>query len=92
MRARAGAGAREPAPRTDACGGFRLRSRVAQLTGFFSIPFVATLMARGVSYDDGFDWHIGAGLVALGSVGAGVKYVKEALSFEVPGEDVEVSA
>lgn len=64
----------------------RMRSIInAELTGFLSIPFVATLMARGVSYNDDFDWHLGAGLVAVGSLGATAKYVKEALSYDIPG-------
>ena len=32
----------------------------AELLGVLSIPFVATLMARGVFYVDGFPWFVGA--------------------------------
>ena len=53
----------------------------AELLGVLSIPFVATLMARGVFYVDGFPWFVGA-LPVVGSAGFfGYRYATEALDW-----------
>ena len=54
----------------------------AQLTGIIFIPLAATLMARGVGYNEDIPWQaeMGASLVLF--LGLGFKYVKEALTFE----------
>ena len=54
----------------------------AQLTGIIFIPLAATLMARGVGYNESIPWQAEAGVSALLFVGLGFKYVKEALTFE----------
>ena len=54
----------------------------AELLGVLSIPFVATLMARGVFYVDGFPWFVGA-LPVVGCAGFfGYRYATEALDWE----------
>ena len=53
----------------------------AELLGVLSIPFVATLMARGVFYVDGFPWVVGA-LPVVGCAGFfGYRYATEALDW-----------
>ena len=53
----------------------------AELLGVLSIPFVATLMARGVFYVEGFPWFVGA-LPVVGSAGFfGYRYATEALDW-----------
>ena len=53
----------------------------AELLGVLSIPFVATLMARGVFYVDGFPWFVGA-LPVVGCAGFfGYRYATEALDW-----------
>ena len=53
----------------------------AELLGVLSIPFVATLMARGVFYVDGFPWFVGA-LPVAGCAGFfGYRYATEALDW-----------
>jgi len=61
----------------------------AELLAILSIPFVATLMARGIGYMDDFPWQAGAGVTGLTLVGLSVKYVKEALDWEEPTSEVE---
>ena len=54
----------------------------AELLGVLSIPFVATLMARGVFYVDGFPWFVGA-LPVVGCAGFfGYRYATEALDWK----------
>ncbi|KAG7341503.1 DUF2214 domain containing membrane protein [Nitzschia inconspicua] len=50
----------------------------AEILAVASIPFMASLMARGVLYVNDFPWAIGAALYALSLGGAGYKYGKEA--------------
>lgn len=50
----------------------------AELLALFTIPLLASLMARGVLYVEDFPWFIGAGLYAVSLIGAGFKYGKEA--------------
>ena len=53
----------------------------AELLGVLSIPFVATLMARGVFYVEGFPWFVGA-LPVVGCAGFfGYRYATEALDW-----------
>ena len=53
----------------------------AELLGVLSIPLVATLMARGVFYVDGFPWFVGA-LPVVGCAGFfGYRYATEALDW-----------
>ena len=53
----------------------------AELLGVLSIPFVATLMARGVFYVEGFPWFVGA-LPVVGCAGLfGYRYATEALDW-----------
>ena len=53
----------------------------AELLGVLSIPLVATLMARGVFYVEGFPWFVGA-LPVVGCAGFfGYRYATEALDW-----------
>lgn len=54
----------------------------AELTALASIPLSATIMSRGIGYNDSFPWPVEAAGAALIFVGLGYKYVKEALDFE----------
>jgi putative membrane protein len=54
----------------------------AELTALASIPLSATIMSRGIGYNDSFPWPVEAAGAALLFVGLGYKYVKEALDFE----------
>lgn len=54
----------------------------AQLTGIAFIPLTASLMARGVGYNDAIPWQVEAGLALLITLGLSYKYVKEALTFD----------
>jgi len=54
----------------------------AELLAVLSIPLAATLMARGVGYNDGLPWLVGAAPSALAVVGLGYKYINEALTWE----------
>lgn len=58
----------------------------AEISALLTIPLFATLMARGVSYNDEFQWPIGAAFVTLVFVGSGFLYAKQALTWqeEVP--------
>jgi uncharacterized membrane protein len=67
--------------------GEALANRMTQLTNvgllaLATIPLSATLMARGVAYNQDFPWQAGAGVAVLALVGLGFKYIKEALEFE----------
>ena len=53
----------------------------AELTGIFFIPLAATLMARGVGYNDMIPWQVEAGLAVVVFGGASFKYVKEVLTW-----------
>lgn len=53
----------------------------AELLALVTIPFFASLMARGVLYVDDFPWAIGVVLYAVSLGGAGFKYGTEA--FEI---------
>jgi len=53
-----------------------------ELLAIGSIPLAAALMARGVAYAPDMPWQAGAAPIALTSVALGVKYVKEALTWE----------
>jgi len=53
----------------------------AELTAMLSIPLVATLMARGVWYWDGFPWPAGAAVSVGAMVGAFYLYGKQALTW-----------
>ena len=54
----------------------------AEILAFLSIPFAATLMSRGVLYNDDFQWQTSAAAAFLLSSGLGFKYVREALGWE----------
>ena len=60
----------------------------AELLALASIPLTASLMARGVGYQEGaalgLPWQLGAASVAACLGGLGFKYVKEALDWEEP--------
>ena len=53
----------------------------AELLGVLSIPFVATLMARGVFYVDGFPWFVGALPVVVCAGFFGYRYATDALDW-----------
>lgn len=53
----------------------------AQLLAIASIPFTATLMARGVAYLEWLPWQAGAAPVALSLGALGYKYIKEAVEW-----------
>ena len=53
-----------------------------ELLAVCSIPLAAALMSRGVAYAPDMSWQVGAAPIALTSVALGVKYVKEALTWE----------
>lgn len=59
----------------------------AELTGILFIPLTATLMARGVGYNESFPWQAEAGLAAVVFAGAAFKYVKEALTWSDESEE-----
>jgi uncharacterized membrane protein len=61
----------------------------AELSAIASIPLLATLMARGVGYTDGFPWQAGAALTGLAILGSGFVYAKQALTWT---EDEQPSA
>jgi putative membrane protein len=50
----------------------------AEILAVLTIPFFASLMARGVLYVDNFPWAVGVVLYAVSLGGAGYKYGKEA--------------
>lgn len=50
-----------------------------ELVALFSIPFMATLMSRGVFYNDAIPWQVGAGFLTITFGGLSVKYIQEAL-------------
>mmetsp|Transcript_16561 Transcript_16561/g.43360 ORF Transcript_16561/g.43360 Transcript_16561/m.43360 type:complete len:261 (+) Transcript_16561:146-928(+) len=54
----------------------------AELLAIFSIPLFASLMARGVAFQEGMPWQLGAAPVVLALGGLGYKYVNEALTWE----------
>jgi len=56
----------------------------AELSALLTIPLVATLMARGVGYNDGFPWQAGAAAVTLVTAGSGFLYAKQALTWAEP--------
>lgn len=56
----------------------------AELSALLTIPLVATLMARGVGYNDGFPWQAGAAVVTLVTAGSGFLYAKQALAWTEP--------
>lgn len=60
----------------------------AEISAILTIPLLATLMARGVSYNNEFPWQAGAAFVTLVFVGSGFLYAKQALSWkeDVPTE------
>ena len=61
----------------------------AELLALFTIPLLASLMARGVLYVEDFPWFIGAGLYAVSLIGAGFKYGKEAFDMMETEEALE---
>ena len=54
----------------------------AELTALLSIPLAATVMARGIGYNESIPWPAEAALAAVVFAGASFKYIKEALTFE----------
>ena len=57
----------------------------AELLAVVSIPLAASLMARGVGFENnGIPWQLGAFPVLLALVGLGYRYTNEALSWEEP--------
>jgi putative membrane protein len=59
----------------------------AELTAIVTMPLLATLMARGVGYMDGFPWPAGAALTAATLVGSSVLYARQALTWVEPITD-----
>jgi len=57
----------------------------AELLALFSIPFLATLMSRGVAYNDKFPWQIEAAFVPIVSITLGTKFIREALDWKEDG-------
>merc|ERR1711862_180412 len=57
----------------------------AELLALFSIPFLATLMSRGVAYNDKFPWQIEAAFVPIVSITLGTKFIREALDWREDG-------
>lgn len=57
----------------------------AELLALFSIPLLATLMSRGVAYNDKFPWQIEAAFVPIVLFTLGTKYVREALDWREDG-------
>lgn len=54
----------------------------AEITALLSIPLTATLMSRGIGYNEGIPWPAEAFVAALALFGAGYIYIKDALSYE----------
>jgi uncharacterized membrane protein len=71
-------------PMTEALAGRVRRVLNAELSAVLSIPLFATLMARGVGYNENFPWQLGAALTVLTLVGSGALYAKQALTWEEP--------
>lgn len=53
----------------------------AELSALLTIPLTATLMARGVGYNNDFPWPVGAALVTLVTAGSAFVYAKQALTW-----------
>ena len=61
----------------------------AELLALISIPLMATLMSRGVLYNDEIPWQIGAGFLLVSFGGLTFKYLTEAFTWvedEVPND------
>ena len=58
----------------------------AELSAILSVPLLATLMARGVSYQPDFPWPVGAAFTVLTLVGSGTFYARQALTWKEPLE------
>ena len=58
----------------------------AELSAILSVPLLATLMARGVSYQPDFPWPVGAAFTVLTLVGSGTVYARQALTWKEPLE------
>mmetsp|Transcript_18882 Transcript_18882/g.22672 ORF Transcript_18882/g.22672 Transcript_18882/m.22672 type:complete len:105 (+) Transcript_18882:119-433(+) len=54
----------------------------AEITAMLSIPLLATLMARGVGFNEGLPWQAGAGFALTVTGGAFFFYGKQALTWE----------
>jgi len=53
----------------------------AELSAIFTIPVTATLMARGVGYNESLPWQVGAAFVVLVTGGSAFLYGKQALTW-----------
>jgi putative membrane protein len=63
----------------------RVRSVLnAELSAILSIPLFASLMARGVAYNEDFPWQLGATVAVLTLVGSGALYARQALTWTEP--------
>jgi uncharacterized membrane protein len=54
----------------------------AEISALLTIPLAATMMSRGVWYNDGFPWQAGAAGVVVTLLGSGFRYAKQALQWE----------
>jgi putative membrane protein len=61
----------------------------AEISAILSIPLFATLMARGVGYNEDFPWQLGAAFTVLTLIGSGTLYARQALTWEEPSPKQE---
>jgi hypothetical protein len=64
----------------------------AEISAVLSIPLIATLMARGVGYWQGFPWPLGLALALAATGGSFFFYGKQALTWTEEEEEYAVSA
>ena len=62
----------------------------AEITAILSIPFLATLMSRGVWYWQDFPWQVGLVLSIAATGGSFYLYGKQALTWTEDEEDILV--
>lgn len=71
-----------PPPLSEKLAARMLKVVNAELLAIATIPFAATLMARGVGYVEWFPWQAGLGAAVLIAAGLSFKYSKEALTWK----------
>jgi hypothetical protein len=64
----------------------------AEISGVVTIPLLATLMARGVTYWNDFPWPVGLALTVLISGGSCYYYGKQALTWTDEAQSFDEAA
>ncbi len=62
----------------------------AEITAILSIPFLATLMARGVWYWQDFPWQVGLVLSIIATGGSFYLYGKQAFNWTEDADEAEI--